>query len=209
VRMSRDREMGEARVRGLARLAALGAVVWLCWMGGTGGCQPEEKVLRYKPFLANVPGAQTRMPTVGPKYEGFRDPTAVPDDKVVRQNPDGSVTLVAKSIRQLMILVQKTLAEDRDDLLYEQVVSEEAKQQYRDKGKEPLEILAYLKEHRQDISTLFSRMPFGEQSPNVILDQPGNRTFHLKLTGLATKGSNFHHLWAIMEHGTWKLLWVE
>src|SRR5262245_56427128 len=65
-------------------------------------CQNDRTVVRYNPFLANVPGAQTDTKPIGEKYKGYEDPSKAPGDKTVIENDDGSVTLIAKSIRHMM-----------------------------------------------------------------------------------------------------------
>lgn len=173
-------------------------------------CQSDEKVIKYHPFLANLPDAKTQMNPIGDRFGGnFADPTSLPDNKIVVEKPGGQKTLIARSVRHMMTHLEQTLDDGDEVLLYEQVISQETKEQYRAKGKDPLQIIDYLKEHRKDIAVLFSRMPFAEQSPNVILEQPGNKVFLIRLTGLAAKDSEFTRLWAKMEKGNWKLLWVD
>jgi hypothetical protein len=172
------------------------------------GCQSEQRIVRYNPFLANVPGAETQFRPVGERFENYKDPTKVPGDKTIIENPDGSVTLIAKSVRRLMSNLMLCLEYEDDLVLFEQVISDQAKQEFQGRGKDPHEIIDYLKKNRQDIALLFSRMPFGEQSPNVIIQQPAKRTMLLEVTGLAAKNLKMTELWAVMEKGNWKLLWI-
>jgi hypothetical protein len=171
-------------------------------------CQPEEKIIRYNPFLANVPGAETSMKPVGERFKDFKDPSKLPGDKTVIEQPDGSVKLIAKSVRHLMTNIQLCLEYEDDELLFDQVISSQTKQQFRGEGKDPHEAVTYVKENREEIAKLFARMPFGEQSPNVIIQQPAQRTMVLEVTGLAAKDLHLTQLWAVMEKGDWKLLWV-
>jgi hypothetical protein len=173
-----------------------------------GACQPETRVVRYNPFLANIPGAETQVKPVGDRLGEYQDPTVVEGNRTILENPDGSVTLVAKSVRHLMSHIMLCLEYEDDEVLFEQVISERTKQEFRGEGKDPIEAVEFLKNNRQDIALLFARMPFGEQSPNIILKQPAKRTVQLSLTGLAAKDMRFTELWAVMEHGNWKLLWI-
>jgi hypothetical protein len=183
------------------------ALASLCALGAA-GCQSEEKVLKYNPFLANIPGAETKTKPVGERFDNYIDPTKLEGDKTVLENPDGSVTLVAKSVRHLMTNITLCLQYEDDELLLDQVISEQTKGRFRGEGKEPEEAVKFLKENQKDISALFARMPFGEHSPNIILKQPARRTVVLELTGLAAKDMRFTELWAVMEKGDWKLLWI-
>lgn len=173
-----------------------------------GACQPEEKVIRYNPFLANVPGATTATKPVGNKLGEYVDPTKVAGDKTVVENPDGSVTLIAKSVRHLMAHIQLCLDKEDDKALLDQVISEQTKQEMKGQGREPEEVVAFLKKNRNEIALMFARMPFGEQSPNIIVKRPAKRTVVLELTGLASKDMRYTELWAVMEKGNWKLLWI-
>src|SRR5262249_22929416 len=160
-------------------------------------------------FLANVPGAQTDMKPVGERFKNYKDPSKVPDDKIVLENPDGSVKLIAKSIRHLMSHIALCLEYEDDQVLFEQVISDQTKQEFQAKGKDPHESVEFIKKNKDEILRLFSRMPFGEQSPNVILKQPAKRTALLEVTGLAAKDLQLTQLWAVMEKGNWKLLWIK
>lgn len=173
------------------------------------GCQSEEKVVRYNPFLANVPGAETSMKPVGSRFKDFKDPSRLDGDKTVIENPDGSIKVVAKSIRHLMTNIMLCLEYEDDEVLFEQVVSDQTKAEFRGRGQDPKEVVELLKNSRGDIALLFSRMPFGEQSPNVIIQQPARRTMMLEVTGLAAKDLTYTQLWAVMEKGNWKLLWIK
>lgn len=173
-----------------------------------GACQTETHIVRYNPFLANIPGAQTQVKPVGDRLGEYEDPTVVEGNRTILENPDGSVKLVSKSVRHLMSHIMLCLEYEDDEVLFEQVVSEQTKQEFRGAGKDPFEAVEFVKQNRQDIAQLFARMPFGEQSPNIILKQPAKRTVQLCLTGLAAKDMRFTELWAVMEHGNWKLLWI-
>lgn len=173
------------------------------------GCQSEQRIVRYNPFLANVPGAQTQMEAVGERFENFQDPGKVEGDKTLIENPDGTVTLIAKNVQHLMRNMQLCIEHQDDAVMLEQVISNQTKQQFQAEGRDPQEAVEYIKENWGEISKLFSRMPFGEHSANVILQQPAKRTRVLELTGLATKGMQFTELWAVMEKGNWKFLWVK
>ena len=188
--------------RGLGKCAAVVAAATLA------GCQPEEKIVRYNPFLANVPGAETQTKPVGNRFENYTDPSTLPGDKTVITNPDGSVTLLARSVRHMMMNIQLCLEHEDDQVLYDQVISDQTKQEFQAQGKDPHQAVEFIKTNRDDIMTLFSRMPFGEQSPNIILKQPARRTILLEVTGLAAKDMRFTQLWAVMEKGNWKLLWI-
>lgn len=176
------------------------------------GCQPEERVLRYKPFLTGVAGAQYAGPQGRPvnPNDGYTDPTRLPaDQKSVIELADGSKVLVSKNLRQMMSHLEQCLDSGEDELLLDQVISEKTKEEYRGKGKDPIEVVRFLKRNRKDIAKLFARMPMGEYTPTVILDQPGDKTWIIRLTGAPAQGMKFTKLWARLEQANWRFVWVE
>ncbi len=197
----------------LCRAAAL-SLVSACVLAGA--CEPQQRIVRYHPFLADVAGAKTGTPTVGPRYDRFQDPTAVPDGKIVIDNPNGSKTLVSKTIRHLMTHIETQLDEaiaegdwgPAHERLLNQVISEETNRHFRDEGRQPKEAIEFLIDHRRDIALMFSRMPFGEQSPTIIMQPDGPRRYIVRLTGAATKGLAYTELWVVQEKGNWRLLWI-
>lgn len=177
------------------------------------GCQREENVVRYKPFFTGITGAEVTRGAgavpVNPDL-GHIDPTKLPADaKLIVENPDGSKTLIAKSLRHMMGHLERCLDEGEDELLMDQVISEKTKQQYRSEGKDPQQIIRFLKRNRKDIAKLFSRMPMGEYTPTVILEQPGDKMWAIRLTGAAARDMKFTKVWARLEEGHWRFVWVE
>lgn len=177
------------------------------------GCQRDEKVVRYKPFFTGIAGGAevsfgSDAKPVNPNA-GFIDPSALPSDaKLVVENPDGSKTLIAKTLRHMMSHVERCLDEREDDLLMDQVISERTKEEYRAEGKDPREIIRFLRRNRKDIAKLFGRLPMGEYTPTVIIDQPGDKTWVIRLTGAAKRDMKFTEVWGRQEEGNWRLLWI-
>lgn len=176
-----------------------------------GACAPEEKVIRYKPFLTGIAGAQyAEKGRPVNANEGYIDPTRLAEgQKPVVELADGSKVLIAKSVRQMMTHLETCLDNGEDGLLLDQVISEKTKQEYRGRGKDPREIVTMLKRHRKDIARLFARMPMGEYTPTVILDQPGDKMWVIRLTGAPAEGMKFTKVWARLEAGNWRFVWVE
>jgi hypothetical protein len=170
-------------------------------------CAREEKVVRYKPFFANIADARQGQPPVQPNA-GYHDPTAYSGESRI-ENPDGSVRLISKSVRQLMSHIERTLDDGDDDLFLEQLLSEETKRHYRGEGKDPADAVAYFHEHRRDIATLFARMPFGEYSPSIIRTKTGRNQWKFELIAAAKRDSPLTELWVALEDGEYRLIWIE
>lgn len=187
--------------RGGCSLAVLAVLV-------LGSCSPNEKVVRYKPFFTGVSGAEFHGAEPVNPTAGYTDPARVPDQKIVIDKPDGGKILIAKSVRHMMTHLETCLDNGDDQLLMDQVISEKTKEEFRARGQDPAEILDFLRKNRKDIARFFARMPMGEYTPTVILEQPGDKTWVVRLTGAPAEGLKFTRLWARMEDGNWRFVWV-
>jgi hypothetical protein len=107
-----------------------------------------------------------------------------------------------------MAHLERTLDEGEDDLIFDQLVSEETKRHMEREGRDPREVVAMLKLSRRDLAQMFARMPFGEQSPTARFEQTAKRQYVLRLTGAAAKDVKFTKLWVALEGGSFKFLWV-
>lgn len=175
------------------------------------GCQRQERIVHYKPFFAGLEGVQTGQPAVstprpGPAVDGGE--AAITEQSLVVENPDGTKTLIARNGMQLMAHIRHLLTENDADLFASQLLSELTLEEYTQRGIDPREAFRTLKEHEKDILLLFARMPMGEHSPTVIVDQLGRNFFRVRVTGDARKGlGRYSGMDMRMEGGNWKLRW--
>ncbi|MBX3402579.1 MAG: hypothetical protein KF699_04105 [Phycisphaeraceae bacterium] len=183
--------------------AALCAVLF-----AAAGCATEERVTSYRPFLTGVSGAQFgQQPVSGraPTSASNADPG---DGRIVIENPDGSRTLLCRTVRALMSHLERELDEGNTDVILKQLISRRTLEEFDRRGESPRAIVDFLQKHRRDIAVLFARMPMAERSPTIILQQPGDNVWILKLTGAAAEDTRFTRLWVVMERGSWKFYWV-
>lgn len=183
-------------------LGACGALMSL-------SCQ-QERITNYKPFLAGIEGAKSQTAPVtktGPAGTGL-EKVEEGAGNLVRKNDDGTVTLISKTGRQLMAHIQRTLAEDEREQFAEQVLSEATRAEYHERGMDPADAFDRLKKQQKNIAQLFSRMPMGEHSPNVLMERLGRNVFRVRLTGQATKGLEpWTGFDMVLEGGQWRLRW--
>jgi len=188
-------------------------VLALLWAALGVGCQQEERIVRYKPFLAGLEGVQTQTPAVVEKPKGplaaAELPTAADGkDPLVVENPDGSKTLISRCGLHLMHHIQKTLADGDDKLFASQVLSQMTRDEYLGRGIDPREAFKTLKPREKEIAKLFSRMPLGENSPNVTMSTVGHNVFRVQLVGQAAKGlEGYTGFDMVLEKGSWRLRW--
>ena len=189
----------------------------LCVSAST-SCEREEKIHNYKPFFSGLEGAKTQTPATVEQSKKVPIPEAEAGDKVglIKENKDGSVTLISKSGRNLMSHILRTLADEEDavvakelkDQFVKQVLSEITRAEYRERNLDPEIAYTELKKQRKEIAKLFNRMPMGEYSPNVLMEQIGKNLIRVKLTGQAKKGmERWTGFDMILEKGNWRLRW--
>lgn len=188
------------------------AIFLACAGAALCGCQREERMVNYKPFFAGMEGASTKTPAV---VEKSRSPLSPPDeagtespDALVRKNPDGTTTLLARSGIQLMYHIRTQLAGDDAGLFADQVLCTLTREEYTARGLDPRDAFKTLKPQLSEISKLFARMPLGEHSPNVNIETVGRNIFRVQLRGQAAKGLEMYTGFDMaLESGHWRLRW--
>jgi hypothetical protein len=179
------------------------------------GCQSEERIINYKPFMAGLDSGGSDV-TVRSGQAYVKDGEVVGagrsgDDQrstqIVIEHDDGSVTLIARSGSHLMRHIQRTLYEGERDVFTEQVLSEVTKAEFRERGRDPAEAFDALKETEREIAELFSRMPLGEHTPQVIMDKVGRNMFRVRVTGVGVNDLYWRGFDMVLEEGNWKLRW--
>ncbi len=195
----------------LGVLLCVGALLAACTPPSSSDPFADENstIVRYKPFFAGLDGATFGTQPVLTGNDRVRLPNRLQGDgSLVTRGADGSRVVNSPSVQALMAAIEILLDEGEDKLLLDQLVSIQAKDHFRSEGREPIEVVDYLLDHRRDLAVLFARMPFGERSPTVKMRKSGKNTFLIELSGQARRGSNFTKLWVALEAGKWKFVWA-
>lgn len=172
------------------------------------GCQTEEKVVRYRPFLASIPGAQFGTEPVGDPFDGkYQDPLAYEGDSLVLELPDGEIALVSKTGRHLMAHIINTIDANDKDLFLEQVLSDLTKQEFIERGIDPGEAFVELRKRRADIMKLFNLMPMGEYTPGVYIKGVGGGVQRLKVSGPSAMDLRWNFMDMKYERNGYRLRW--
>lgn len=219
-----DRPSPATRLRRRSRrgwCARIGRAASVVFAGSVtlAGCRSEERVVHYKPFFAGLDGAQfggqapvisdeNRVRPAMPWDPASDQPDQIAGNRLIVDNPDGSRRLVLASPLHVMRLLELLLDDEQDRLIIEQLFSERTVAEFGGEGKSVQQAVDYLRQHRRDIAVLFARMPLAENSPTVIVDQPGDRVWIIRLTGRPAENLRFTRLWVRLERGQWKFLWV-
>lgn len=184
----------KARAAGLAVVCA-----------GLVGCAVEERVVKWDPPMAGLPGAQTGRPVVR-EQSAFASPEAAPDGIAI-ENEDGTVTLVSRSGRHLMVHIWTTIENDEESLFVEQVLSDRTAGEFVERGYDPAEAYRELVKRKRDVAKLFAQMPQGEMTPGVLMEKVGEKTYRLGVSGPGTEELRWRFMDMVMEGGNWRLRW--
>ncbi|HVU65412.1 MAG TPA: hypothetical protein VHC70_15630 [Phycisphaerales bacterium] len=177
------------------------------------GCASQERVTKYKPFFTGLQDAEFGHDKPVNPEDGRIDPSLRNGEmKSVVERPDGSKIYLTYSPMQLFAHIQNLLDEgtpEADRAILDQLIDEKTKEHYRTHSQDPIGYIAYLHENRKQLAKSLARMPMGEHSPTVIVDQPGDRQWVLNITGQAADGLKFTHIWIRQDMGQWKLEWLK
>lgn len=164
----------------------------------------QERVVSMKGPLVGLPGSSAAS---AQKVTPGHDPTAIEDGQLRVTLDDGTVELRSRRARHLMVHVYQTLLNDERELFTEQVLSEQTKQEFIDRGMDPGQAFDMLMERRRDVFELFNRLPQGEMTPGVLWKKLGDRTYRLKIQGVRARDLRWNCMDARFEDGNWRLLW--
>jgi hypothetical protein len=182
-------------------------LAWAAVLAGA-SCAPEERIVRYKPFLAGLENVQTQAPAVSDRANGGATETQDPSKfSIVKENPDGTKTLISRSGLHLATHIQRTLAENDEKNFTAQLLSRITRDEFRERGLDPSQAFRALKPREKDIARLFARMPLGEHSPNAVMEPIGRNMFRVRVTGKSTEDLYWTGYDMVLEDGNWKLRW--
>ncbi len=190
-------------------------------LAALGGCV-QERVTGARGGLYGVPGAEGGVVagsssgvSTGVTVESVlaqytpADPTLEPiEGETLRyRNPRGKVILESRSPQHLIFHLAETLTREEYALIYEQLISAEAKYRYEERFRDPQETVEFLAERKDDVIAFLLLMPGGESTPGVRMESIGGGGLRLvpEVGGRYT-GARFRALEVIIESGRCKLL---
>lgn len=190
------------------------------------GCATERRVVyQERSFLAGLPNAvggdaEASKPVArGPVNPVFQNPAGVAEAEGMRSELEGAGTSVAgarefpetvraATARQLLGYLLWALEDRRDEQILSQLISETTKREFADRGQPPEDIVAHLRKNQKHLRTLFSRMPLGERSPNVVMERSDRNQFRLRLTGQSKVDSHYTSLWIEFTRSGYRFVWA-
>ncbi|GJM19317.1 MAG: hypothetical protein DHS20C14_15300 [Phycisphaeraceae bacterium] len=169
------------------------------------GCTYQREVSR-RGMLSRVAGAESGSFSKDETRRGGSDEiTDDPDLGLRREDPRGNITLVSNSARDVMIHVVTTLRDEEEELFLEQVLSEATKQEFADRGHDPVWAYRELKRRERDVRKLYTLMPYGEFTPGLFLKTIGRNIFRLQVR--PSRDVPWTYVDVVIERGQWRLRW--
>lgn len=123
-----------------------------------------------------------------------------------RRMPDGSILLVARSPRHVMIHLFETLRDGEDDLLLNQVVSRRMRDQYERRGENPRQIVKQLHKQKHEVVKMMASMPLADQTPGALMRTVGRNEFEITAPGGDALDQKFKRFSVVIEQGMFRLL---
>lgn len=169
------------------------------------GCR-YERIVSQSGLLVGLEGAQSGIP---PKRESrpLPDFLRTPDEGIRIEEEDGTVTLYSKSVRQLMTHIVTTIGNGEKELFLEQLLSQQTKDEFAERGLDPGLAFDELTKRNRDIGRLFYYMPMGEFTPGVYYETIGRNVFRLRLPRKTHEGLRWIGLDVVFEDYNYRLRW--
>jgi len=191
-------------------------------LGTSGGCV-EERVVAVRGNLQSLSGAsggyQLGPDAKRPPSKSFESTLTQADEAAGRAAPgepiegrplrrlmpDGSVLLISRSPRHVMIHLFETLRDEEDELLLTQVISARLRDQYEKRGEDPTQIVRELRRERREIVKLMTAMPMAEQTPGALMRTTGRNAFEITAPGGPALDQKFKRFSVVIEQGSFRL----
>jgi len=123
------------------------------------------------------------------------------------ENPDGTTTLNCYLPENLIMHLRNCIAMAEVDLIYDQLLSDAAKQVYLEEERDPHEAVDWLMTNQRDVIIMLNRMTAGLSSPDVSWQSREN-TYRMEIVSPVRTSLRFTTLDLIRENGQFKLLLV-
>ena len=183
------------------------------------GCAMEERIVAVRGGISSLPGAEGKLVRAGPRRSsgatwaatladsvGELPGRAVEGNELRRRLPDGQIKLYAFSPKDLIGHLRDTLAAGEWELIYSELLSDQLKANYRERGRDPeREAVEYLQRNAQDIRQLLSIIPAGEETPGAHLQKVGRNWYRLSPAGGRNLDLRFSAIEMVVEEGVFRL----
>ena len=186
---------------GILPQAALAALLVM------GGCASESRVVRFRPMLSDLPGAQVGSAIVGPAASAGSRSTLDSNPDYFIEEEDGTLIAQLPTGAYLVYHLTQAIENDEQEIFTTQLLSSVTIQEFKDRGLEPALAYQEVVRRRKDMIALFRRIPQGEYSPNVHLEMLGRNVGRIRVYGTAARTLAWDGMDMVYERGGWRLRW--
>lgn len=195
-----------------------------CVAGAAGaGCEPETRVIAVRGGFHHLPGAEGGIQPEGGRSArraaGWETVLRVYDTEAPAgedrdQDPlrhvaaDGTVTLICRSPAHLVHHLRDTLRRGEVELVYEQLLAQQLKDNYIDRGRDPRDALTWILKKRRSIEKLLASMPAGERTPGATMKPIGRNAFRISPPGVELLELRYTSIDVTIEDGSFRLLMI-
>lgn len=127
--------------------------------------------------------------------------------ELVIENEDGSVILQSFIPAHLINHLRNCLTEGDYELLYDQLLSDEIKQAYISRGRDPHEMLTWFEENQRDLLIFLTRASAGISAPHIVHSTQGNK-LTMSIYGRIAQGLRFKTAEMIQANGQFRLYMI-
>lgn len=189
------------------------------------GCATEERIVAVRGGLYGVPGADsniglsarpvtasTTLENIVDRYHGGSAQLEIGEEVEGwpnrRRLDDGSLYLISRSPRELVTHLFETTIDGDWELMFSQLIADEAKDNYRQANRDPQEIIRFLRKNRVEFVALLRHLSYGEHSPGVRFTPMRGNLYRLDVPLARETRQRFSTMEIVLESGRMKLLVV-
>lgn len=169
------------------------------------GCSVETTYID-PPKFSEIPGATVRGVEVTPRSKAGRvdaPPEAI--SRLIKDDDGNVVGLLSVSVRDLVANILYTMTEDRPDLFARDLMSQITRDEFTERGYDPLRSWEIVEQTDRPIRKLFTRLPDGEFTPGVFMVPQGRNVYRLSFP--KERGYYWRGIDVVFEAPSWRLRW--
>jgi|GEM_PF-799511 len=171
------------------------------------GCAAESRVTKYRPIMADLPGAQVGADVVagGGTSAETSSFNTTPDYFV--EEEDGTLIAQVPTGAYLVYHINKAVRDDDQELFVTQLLSKKTRRELIARGLTTDVAWRELVQRKRDLIALFRRMPQGEFTPGLRLEMTGPKLARIRVGGETGASFAWDGMDMAYEDGGWRLVW--
>lgn len=202
------------------RTASVLAVAAL--FGSSVACQPTTRVVSVRGGLQNIEGAEggirpdpsaasstASLESIASRLYGPLPGQPVDGNLLRRELENGDIVLVSRSPAELVFHLRRTIRDEEWDLIYEQLLSEQLKTAYEERGLEPTAAIEFIQRYAREITELLIMIPAGDQTPGAGFDRLGRNAYRITIPGGRLNETAFVSMDVVYEERTFRLRMIQ